>query len=132
MNRLIVSILCCSILLTGCSLTTPQGTITLTYDKDNTSEDTVFSYGDKQIVIHTSDIKSYIDQLLSSVSLPEGVSSDSLKEFVYTNLESLEIDLSDVNEDDIPSIEASIKSSLEQQGVDTSELNIDLEEALDE
>lgn len=132
MNRLIVSILCCSILLTGCSLTTPQGTITLTYDKDTTSKDTVFNYNDKQIVIHTSDINSYIDQLLSSVSLPEGVSLDSLKEFVYSNLESLGVDLSDVNESDIPSIEASIKSSLEQQGVDTSELNIDLEEVLNE
>jgi hypothetical protein len=126
---LLISCLC----LTGCSLSTPQGTVTLTYDKDTVSDSTVFTSDDgKTTTINTQDIKSYVNQLIESVDIPNGGSTEDLKEFVYSNLEALGIDLDKIDLNDTESVdeaESAIKEALEEQGIDTSDLDLNLEEA---
>lgn len=68
--------------------------------------------------------------MLSSVDLPQGSSLGDLKSFVYSELDKLVIDLDNLDlsdEETVSEAEESIKNSLEEQGVDTSDLDIDLE-----
>lgn len=124
MKKRYLAILGCTLLLTGCSVATPYGTAKLTFDSSEVSDKVVYTDDNgKSVTLNTESPKAYIDQLLSSVDLPQGSSLGDLKSFVYSDLDNL--DLSD--EETVSEAEESIKNSLEEQGVDTSDLDIDLE-----
>lgn len=130
MKRNCFVLLAC-LMLTGCSVSTPYGTAKLTFDSSEVSDKVVYTdYNGKSVVLNTSSAKSYVDQLLDSVDLPQGTSTDDLKSYVYSSLDSLGIDLDNLDFSDkekVSEAEDSIKNSLEEQGVDTSDLDIDLE-----
>lgn len=116
--------------LTGCSISTPQGTLSLTYDSTQKTDNVIYTDDNgKSTVIHMESAKAYVDQLLDGVDLPQGASTAELKTFVYSNLDSLGINLDEIdlnNPEEVENAEESIKDSLEQQGIDTSDMNIDL------
>lgn len=132
MKKRYLVILSCTLLLTGCSVATPYGTAKLTFDSSEVSDKVVYTDDNgKSVTLNTESPKAYIDQLLSSVDLPQGSSSGDLKSFVYSELDNkLGIDLDNLDlsdEETVSEAEESIKNSLEEQGVDTSDLDIDLE-----
>lgn len=119
-----------SVLLSGCTVDSPQGRITLSYDSNIKSDNTVVTTDSGQIyTIDTSSVRAYVDQLLASVELPDGVSSSELNSFVYDKLETMGIDVDTMNFDSVEDAELAedeILKSLEEQGVDTSNMKIDL------
>lgn len=131
MKKRYLAILGCTLLLTGCSVATPYGTAKLTFDSSEVSDKVVYTDDNgKSVTLNTESPKAYIDQLLSSVDIPQGSSSGDLKSFVYSELDKLGIDLDNLDlsdEETVSEAEESIKNSLEEQGVDTSDLDIDLE-----
>ena len=130
MKRNCFVLLAC-LMLTGCSVSTPYGTAKLTFDSSEISDKVVYTDDNgKSVVLNTSGAKEYVDQLLDSVDLPQGTSTDDLKSYVYSSLDDLGIDLDNINFDDeeeVSEAEDGIKNSLKEQGVDTSDLDIDLE-----
>lgn len=131
MKKRYLAILSCTLLLPGCSVATPYGTANLTFDSSEVSDKVVYTDDNgKSVTLNTESPKAYIDQLLSSVDLPQGSSLGDLKSFVYSELDKLIIDLDNLDlsdEETVSEAEESIKNSLEEQGVDTSDLDIDLE-----
>lgn len=131
MKKKYLIILGCTLLLTGCSVSTPYGTARLTFDSSEVSDKVTYTDDNgKSVVIDTSSAKAYVDQLLNSVDLPQGSSTSDLKSFVYSSLDSVGIDLDnlDLNDEEaVSEAEDTIKNALEEQGVDTSDLDIDLE-----
>lgn len=131
MKKRYLAILGCTLLLTGCSVATPYGTAKLTFDSSEVSDKVVYTDDNgKSVTLNTESPKAYIDQLLSSVDLLQGSSLGDLKSFVYSELDKLVIDLDNLDlsdEETVSEAEESIKNSLEEQGVDTSDLDIDLE-----
>lgn len=130
MKRNCFVLLAC-LMLTGCSVSTPYGTAKLTFDSNEVSDKVVYTDDTgKSVVLNTSSAKSYVDKLLDSVDLPQGTSAGDLKSYVYSSLDSLGIDLDNLDFSDkekVSEAEDSIKNSLEERGVDTSDLDIDLE-----
>lgn len=130
MKRNCFVLLAC-LMLTGCSVSTPYGTAKFTFDSSEISDKVVYTDDNgKSVVLNTSGAKEYVDQLLDSVDLPQGTSTDDLKSYVYSSLDDLGIDLDNLDFSDkekVSEAENSIKNSLEEQGVDTSDLDIDLE-----
>lgn len=131
MKRKCLFILGCALLLTGCSVSTPYGTARFTFDSSEVSDNVTYTDNNgKSTVIDMSSPKAYVDQLLDSVALPQGASTADLKSFVYSNLDSIGIDLDNIDLDDeeaVSEAEDAIKTTLEEQGIDTSDLDIDLE-----
>ena len=129
-----VCILFACLMLTGCSLATPEGTVSINFDKDAKSSQTVFTDDDgKETVIDLSSAKKYVDQLLESVDIPNGGSTDDLKKFVYDSLSSAGIDLDKIDLDDkqeVKDAEKAIKKALKKKGVDTKDIDIDLKEIM--
>lgn len=127
-KKVFLSILACSLLLQGCSLTSPVGTFHVEFDSSETTDDFQFIDSDGNATkLDPSDITVFVDDLLDSVDIPNGGSTAELKDFVYKNLEKVGIDLNNlVSEEDKKQAEQIIKDSLEEQGVDTSDLDIDL------
>lgn len=130
MKRNCFVLLAC-LMLTGCSVSTPYGTAKLTFDSSEISDKVVYTDDNgKSVILNTSSARNYIDQLINSVDLPQGTTSDDLKSYVYSSLDSLGIDLDNLDFSDkekVSEAEDSIKNSLGEQGVDTSDLDIDLE-----
>lgn len=130
MKRNCFVLLAC-LMLTGCSVSTPYGTAKFTFDSSEISDKVVYTDDNgKSVVLNTSGAKEYVDQLLDSVDLPQGTSTDDLKSYVYSSLDDLGIDLDNLDfsdEEKVSEAEDSIKNSLKEQGVDTSDLDIDLE-----
>lgn len=116
--------------LTGCSISTPQGTLSLTYDSTQKTDNVIYTDDSgNSTVIHMESAKAYVDQIIDGVDLPKGASTNELKTFVYSNLDSLGINLDEIdlnNPEEVEKAESSIKDSLEEQGVDTSDTDIDL------
>lgn len=127
-KKAFLSILVCSLLLQGCSFTSPVGTVHVEFDSSETTDDFQFIDSDGNVTkLDPSDITVFVDDLLDSVDIPNGGSTAELKDFVYKNLEKAGIDLNNlVSEEDKEQAEQIIKDSLEEQGVDTSDLDIDL------
>lgn len=127
-KKVFLSILACSLLLQGCSLTSPAGTVHVEFNSTETTDDFQFIDSDGNVTkLDPSDITVFVDDLLDSVDIPNGGSTAELKDFVYKNLEKAGIDLNNlVSEEDKEQAEQIIKDSLEEQGVDTSDLDIDL------
>lgn len=133
-NKVIVCIMLCSMLFTGCSVSTPDGTLYISFDRTATTEETVITDSNgNSTVIDTSSISSCVEQALDTVALPDGVNRDEMKKFVYDNLSNLGIDLSKLDASDtskLDSVETIIRGTLEQNGIDTSEMDINLESIL--
>lgn len=127
-KKAFLSILAYSLLLQGCSFTSPVGTVHVEFDSSETTDDFQFIDSDGNVTkLDPSDITVFVDDLLDSVDIPNGGSTAELKDFVYKNLEKAGIDLNNlVSEEDKEQAEKIIKDSLEEQGVDTSDLDIDL------
>lgn len=127
-KKAFLSILVCSLLLQGCSFTSPVGTVHVEFDSSETTDDFQFIDSDGNVTkLDPSDITVFVDDLLDSVDIPNGGSTAELKDFIYKNLEKAGIDLNNlVSEEDKEQAEQIIKDSLEEQGVDTSDLDIDL------
>ena len=96
MKKIIV--FCCvltlmSTLLMGCTLTTPIGTVTLTYDKNNVSDNIVYTDDNgKEQNFDTKDINGQIDSMLEDVDLPNGATTEELKNFVNDSMDTLNLD----------------------------------------
>lgn len=127
-KKAFLSILVCSLLFQGCSFTSPVGTVHVEFDSSETTDDFQFIDSDGNVTkLDPSDITVFVDDLLDSVDIPNGGSTAELKDFIYKNLEKAGIDLNNlVSEEDKEQAEQIIKDSLEEQGVDTSDLDIDL------
>lgn len=127
-KKAFLSILTCSLLLQGCSFTSPVGTVHVEFNSTETTDDFQFIDSDGNVTkLDPSDITVFVDDLLDSVDVPNGGSTAELKDFVYKNLEKAGIDLNNlVSEEDKEQTEQVIKDSLEEHGVDTSDLDIDL------
>lgn len=135
-SYLLCSLVISSMLLSACSISTPAGTLDVSFDDSKKTDSTVITDSDgNTTIIHTEDAKSYVDQLLSSVTLPEDASSEELINFVYSNLDSLGIDLNNLDLSDsskIAEVEQALENALEEKGVDTSEISINLEDFVEE
>lgn len=135
MKRKVVlaTVLSC-LFLSGCTLETPVGTWVVTYDSEGKSEDIVYVDDEgNRSVIDLENIKANIDKLLEDVELPEGASTEDLKQFIYDSLASLGIDeetLGGLTAEEIEEVEEVIKQSLEEKGVDTSDLDVNLEDVV--
>ena len=127
-KKTFLSILVCSLLLQGCSFKSPVGTFHVDFDSTETSDDFQFIDSDGNVTkLDASDITVFVDDLLENVDIPNGGSTAELKDFVYKSLDNAGIDLNNlVSEEDKEQAEKIIKDSLEEQGVDTSNLDIDL------
>ena len=129
---LLFSLVITSLLLSACAVSTPAGTLNVSFDDSKKSDSTVITDKEgNQTIIHTENVGSYVDQLLSSVELPDGASTEDLKQFVYNNLSSLGIDLNNLDFSDTDAVEDAedaIEDALQEQGVDTSNVDINLED----
>lgn len=116
--------------LSSCSLLSPLGSVKVVYDSTEKTEDWQVVDSDGNVTkLSTKDFKASVDKLLEGVDLPSGSSVEDLKAFVYNGLESAGIDLDNlVTEEDVQKAEETLKSTLEEAGVDTSDINIDLGE----
>ena len=69
------------------------------------------------------------------MSVPNGGTTSDLKTFVYDSLDKVGIDLDNLDfesSEDVTNAENEIKKALEEQGVDTSSLDIDLKKFVEE
>lgn len=119
MKKIIV--FCCvltlmSTLLIGCTLTTPVGTVTLTYDKNNVSDNIVYTDDNgKEQNFDTKDINGQIDSMLEDVDLPNGATTEELKNFVNDSMDTLNLD------DSINEIQETLDNTMEQGKEEISE-----------
>lgn len=126
-KKIIFVMLATCLFCSGCSITTPVGTVEFNYDASVKSDDTVITDDNgNSYTIKTSDMNAYLDQLLESVSLPEGTTTEDLKTFINENLNSLGIDLNNLSNEDIEEINEAIEKSLEENNIDTSDLEVDI------
>lgn len=116
------------LLFSGCSISTPHGTVSLSFDKDKTTEQTVFTDSNgNQTVINTQSVSSYVDQLLGTVSLPNGSTVSELRSFVMDGLSQLGIDLDNMDftsDADVEEVNEAIKGLLEESGVDIDSVDV--------
>lgn len=127
--KLFCCLLCVCLLLCACEVQTPGGTLTIGFDETKKSEQTkIIDQDGNETVIDTSNLTGFVDRLLDDVALPNGASTAELKEFVYGTIGSLGIDLTDI--DNSEQIEQTIRDALEEKGVDTTDMEIDVEEWL--
>ena len=133
---LLTSLVISSLILSACSVTTPVGTLNVSFDESKKSESTIITdENGNQTIIHTENVSAYVDQLLDSVELPDGASTADLKQFVYDNLSSLGIDLNSIDfsdEESVENAEEAIEEALQEQGIDTSSMDINLEDFVEE
>lgn len=133
---MLTSLVISSLMLSACSVTTPVGTLNVSFDESKKSESTIITdENGNQTIIHTENVSAYVDQLLDSVELPDGANTADLKQFVYDNLSSLGIDLNSIDfsdEESVENAEEAIEEALQEQGVDTSNMNINLEDFVEE
>ena len=126
------------LMLTGCTISTPFGTLDCNFNSAAKSENVEYTddMGNKQ-EINTKDLDKQIDGMLDSVALPEGSSTDDLKEFVHGTSEAIGIDKAidgiqnqiDVINDEVASNSDSIEedeTSSENEAL-LSEENVDTE-----
>ena len=116
-----VIVFCCvltlmSTLLMGCTLTTPVGTVTLTYDKNNVSDNIVYTDDNgKEQNFDTKDINGQIDSMLEDVDLPNGGTTEELKKFVNDSMDTLNLD------DSINEIQDTLDNTMEHGKEEISE-----------
>ena len=114
------------VFLVGCNVATPMGTVYISYDPDATSENVVFTdeQGNKQNV-DVNDLNGQIDSMLNDVDLPQGTSTDDLKNFVNGTTDALGV------QDTIDNLQDTIESDMDATLTDeettegTDESNID-------
>ena len=77
-------------LMTGCTLTTPIGTFTMSYNPDVKSEKVVFTDEQgKSQEVDVNDLNGQLDEMLNDVDLPQGTSTEDLKNFVNGTTDAL-------------------------------------------
>lgn len=126
-----VFVLSCVLLLvfamSACQIKTPAGTLHVGFDSEDKSEQTkIIDAAGNETVIDVNDLSSFLDKMLEGVALPQGTNTAELKSFVYETIGSLGIDVHDLANSD--AVEAAIKEALESQGVDTSNMDINVED----
>ena len=116
MKKLLVCLnIICFIFLTGCSISTPIGTFS--YDSNSKTETIIMT-----TEIDTNDMKSYVNSLLDSVVLPNGTTKEELYSFIDNSLNTLGIDLDTLNNTENTNLMNQIRTQLEENGIDTSEM----------
>lgn len=79
--------------LTGCTLKTPVGTLTVDFDSSAKSENVEYTdETGKTQEINTQDLNQQIDNMLDDVDLPQGATTDDLKDFVHGTSEAIGVD----------------------------------------
>lgn len=108
---------------TACTLQTPMGTFTMNYDADQKSDKVLFTddTGNTK-TINTDDLNGEIDSLLNDVDLPQGATTEDLKNFVNGTSESIGV------QDSIDGIQDALDSV--QEGITDPADVSDLEEPL--
>ena len=113
-----------TLITSGCNVTTLLGKVE--YD-DKKQEVKITSENGEVQKFSIKDTKSYVDDLLSTVSVPNG-DNEQLKSFVYSKLDEMGIDLDriDLNNDkEIKKVKKIIKKSLKKFGINPNDVNID-------
>lgn len=122
---------CLCLALSGCAVSTPNGTLKLSYDKQERSDITklVLANGETLEFSNIS-VKGTLDTLLESVNV-DGVDNNELKEFVYSNLNSLGIDVNNLEfgSSDLSDLEDAVQSALSEKGI---EATVDMQSGLEE
>ena len=79
--------------LSGCVLNTPVGRFTMEYDSAVKSENVEYTdETGKTQEINTGDLNEQIDNMLNDVDLPQGATTDDLKDFVHGTSEAIGVD----------------------------------------
>lgn len=124
---------------TACTLQTPMGTFTMNYDADQKSDKVLFTddTGNTK-TINTDDLNGEIDSLLNDVDLPQGATTEDLKNFVNGTSESIGVqDSIDGIQDALDSVQEGITnpadvSDLEEPIVDGDNVQDGLNDILDD
>ena len=81
------------ILLTGCTIKTPVGELTMGYDSSKKSDNVEYTDATgKTQEINTSDLNQQLDNMLDDVDLPQGATTEDLKDFVHGTTEAIGVD----------------------------------------
>lgn len=112
--RVLACSLALAISLSGCGFT---------YEM-NENGDAVVDYNGEEYVVQTHSLKAYLDQLLESVDIPNGGTTDELKQFVYDAIGTVGIDVNDLDFS-AEEAEKAIKDALTEKGIDA---DVDLSE----
>ena len=118
-------------LLTGCAVKSPAGTVNIQYDASEKSDDVRFiSDSGKEYKVNMDEAESISKKLISSLELPEGVTEEDVEKMVTDTLESMGIEQDDIK-DNVKDVTKQLKKALEEEGIDTKDVNINeiLEEA---
>ncbi len=79
--------------LTGCTVKTPVGTLTVDFDSSAKSENVEYTdETGKTQEINTQDLNQQIDNMLDDVDLPQGATTEDLKDFVHGISEAIGVD----------------------------------------
>ena len=79
--------------LTGCTVKTPVGTLTVDFDSSAKSENVEYTdETGKTQEINTQDLNQQIDNMLDDVDLPQGATTEDLKDFVHGTSEAIGVD----------------------------------------
>lgn len=122
---------CLCLTLSGCAVSTPNGTLKLSYDKQERSDTTkVVMANGETLEFSNISVKGTLDTLLESVNV-DGVDNNELKEFVYSNLNSLGIDVNNLEfgSSDLSELEDAVQSALSEKGI---EATVDIQSGLEE
>lgn len=122
---------CLCLTMSGCAVSTPSGTLRLFYDDQDKSDTTkVIMANGETLEFSNISVKSTLDTLLENVNV-DGVDQNELKEFVYSNLNSLGIDVNnlDFGSSDLSELEKAVQSALSEKGI---EATVDMQSGLEE
>lgn len=114
-NRVVLVVLLLSLVLSGCSLKTPNGSLKLVFDETETSEEAKFEIAGQEL--NLSDVNVNLHEVLESVPLPDGMSLEELEQFVKEQLgvQGIDIDSSDFNLDVVEDILSEKGLSLKEE-----------------
>lgn len=111
----VLAVLLLSLVLSGCSLKTPNGSLKLVFDETETSEEAKFEIAGQEL--NLSDVNVNLHEVLESVPLPDGMSLEELEQFVKEQLgvQGIDIDSSDFNLDVVEDILSEKGLSLKEE-----------------
>ena len=112
-------------LLTGCKANTPVGDLEFGFNG--------VSITDENGNTTSLNISTYMDALFANTALPNGTTKEDLEKFIADGFNTAGIDVNNIdlgNKEDLDKAEEVVKQTLEDNGVDTSNMDIDIEEYL--
>lgn len=109
-KNIIVCVLCTSIVLSGCSLGTPMGTLHVSFDEETKTDKVVYEDEEGNVQeFDTDNISGQIDNMLDDVDLPNGATNGELKQFVHEGMDNLGItDTINTIENNLNELEATV------------------------